>query len=122
MELFASNVDSLLIGGVDNENHRGGVGVVASPVGPDRRLAAQVPDVQRQVFVLQRLHVEANGGFCGHHFAHLQTVQNRCFPGTIQAQDENADFLLHPPELGEDVGEAESLAHGGFQRRMLGFY
>ena len=60
-ELLLGDFEAVVVSGVHHENQRVRVGVVASPVGANARLAAQVPDLELDVFVLQGLHVEPDG-------------------------------------------------------------
>ena len=48
------------VGSIDDKDDGGGVGVVAAPVGADRGLAAEIPDVEVEVFVGYGFDVEAD--------------------------------------------------------------
>lgn len=70
-QLLGCCLQPLDIRRVHHEDHRRRVRVVAPPVRPDAGLPAQVPHVEVQVFVRDRLDVEADGGYCGNYFAYL---------------------------------------------------
>ena len=57
---------------------------VVLPQRPDLGLAADVPDGEADVVVLDGLHVEADGGERGDHLAQLQLVQHRGLPRVVQ--------------------------------------
>lgn len=59
-ELLFGDFKAVAIGGVDHVDDGAGVGVVGTPVGPDRGLSAQIPDLEFEVLVLHGLDVEAD--------------------------------------------------------------
>lgn len=77
VQLLLGDVQSIDIGRVHDVDQRVRVGVVAPPVGADAGLPAQVPDLELDVLVLQRLHIEADGGHSLLDFIGLQTVCQR---------------------------------------------
>lgn len=60
LELLPRDLNSFLVSRIDHEDDRVGVLVVASPVGTQACLAAEVPDLEFEVFVGHGLHIEAH--------------------------------------------------------------
>ena len=88
----------------------GGAVAAARTVAPERAdlvLAADVPDGERDVLVLDRLHVEANGRDRGHDLAELELVQDGGLAGGVEADHQDAHVLL-AEELAEDLAEREA--------------
>lgn len=71
-QLIRSGVQALDVGGIDYEDDCGRVGVVAAPVGPDARLASEVPHVEVEVLVGDGFNVETDGRDGGYDFADLE--------------------------------------------------
>ena len=60
----------------------------------DLVLSADVPHCERDVLVLDGLHVEADGGDGGHHLAQLQLVQNGRLAGGVQTHHQYTHLRL----------------------------
>ena len=71
-----SLADAVLIVGVNDKDQTLGVLVVVAPERADLVLAADVPHGERNVLVLDRLDVEANGRDSGDDLAKLEFVQD----------------------------------------------
>lgn len=76
VQFIARLADTVAIVGVHHEDHTLCVLEVVLPQRPDLVLATHVPHGERNVFVLHRLHVEANGRDCRDDLAKLQLIQN----------------------------------------------
>lgn len=60
-QLLFGDADAISITAVDDVDDGVCVGVVAAPVRPNGRLAAEIPHLKLQVLVRHLLHVEADG-------------------------------------------------------------
>lgn len=116
VELLAGLVDAVAIGAVHHKDQPLRARVVVPPEGTDLVLAPDIPHVELDVFVSNRLHVEAHGGDGGDRLAQLQFVQDGGFTSRVQTQHQDPHLLV-----AEDLGQ--HLAHlGGIQgaRRLRG--
>ena len=71
LQLLLWKLKSLSIRRVDHENHCVGVLVVASPVGTETSLTAQVPHLEFEPLISHSFHIETN---CGHRCYNLTQV------------------------------------------------
>ena len=71
----------------------------------DLFLASDVPHGERDVLVLDRLHVEANRRDGRDDLAELELVQDGGFTGGIQTNHQDA-HILFAKELAEHLGES----------------
>lgn len=109
VQLLAGLVDAVAIGAVHHEDQPLRARVVVPPERADLVLAPHIPHVELDVFVSDRLHVEAHGGDGGDGLAQLQFVQDGGFPRRVQTQHQDPHLLV-----AEDLGQ--HLAHlGGIQ-------
>ena len=69
---------TVAIVGVHDENDTLGVLVIVAPQRADLVLASDVPNGERDILVLDSLHVEANRWYGGDDLAELELVQDRC--------------------------------------------
>jgi len=70
-QLVRRRLQTLDIRRVDDKDNRRGVGIVASPIRPDARLPAQVPNVEVELAVCHGLDVESDRGYRRYYFADL---------------------------------------------------
>ena len=87
----------------------------------DLVLSPHVPDGEADVFVLHRLHVEADGGDGGDHLAQLELIQDGGLPRGVQAHHQNAHLLLakHAREqLAERKTHSEDWRRGRREREV----
>merc|ERR1719379_1105607 len=108
-ELLAGILDTVSVVAVDDKDEALRVLIVVTPERADLILAADVPDGEADVLVLDGLDVEADRGDRGHHLPELQFVQDRCLPGRIEADHEDSHFLFAEHAL-PDTREGET--HG----------
>lgn len=90
MELFAVLVNSLSIVGVDDVDEALGVGVVVSPQKSDLVLTTDIPNVERDVLVLDSLDVEADRGDSVDYLTELKLVEDRGLAGGVETHHEDA--------------------------------
>ena len=74
---------------------------VVPPEGSDLVLAADVPDGEGNVFVLDGFNVEADGRNGGDDLAEFKLVEDRGFPGRVQPDHQDAHLLLPEQTLKE---------------------
>lgn len=134
-ELGLVDGEAVAVGRVDDVHDSFRVGVVAPPVGADRRLAAEVPHLELDVLVLDRLDVEPDGRDGRHDLANLQPVQDRrlaavCVTGrgqlgvlrTLRERERDARRVEPEheyPDLGLAREEARDLGEQGRERDAL---
>merc|ERR1719387_133564 len=93
-QLFTCVLNAIAIVAVDNKDESLRVLVVVTPEWADLVLAANVPDCEADVFVLNCLDIEANRGDRGHNFPELQLVQDGCFTSGIKANHQDSHLLV----------------------------
>lgn len=116
VELLAGLVDAITIGAVHHKDQPLRARVIVPPEGADLVLAPDIPHIELDIFVSNRLHVEAYGGDGGDRLAQFQFVQDGGFTSRVQTQHQDPHLLVT-----EDLGQ--HLAHlGGIQgaRRLRG--
>lgn len=107
-QLLGAGGHPIAVGGVDDKNDGGRVGVVEAPVGADAGLPAEVPDVELEVAVGEGLDVEADGGHGGDDLADGQAHEDGRLARPVEAQQQDADLLV-APQTREDA--REDVAH-----------
>ena len=85
--------DARAVGAVDDEEERVGPGEVVAPERPDLVLAADVPDRQVEVLVLEVLDVEADRRDRLHALVQLELVQHGRLARGVEAEHEQAPLL-----------------------------
>mgnify|MGYP001344254594 CR=1 FL=1 len=104
VQLVARLAHAVAVVRVDHEDDALRVLVVVAPERADLVLAADVPHGERDVLVLDSLHVEANRGNRRDNLAELQLVEDGGLAGGVEADHEDAHVLLSE-ELAEDDEE-----------------
>ena len=89
VEFLAVLLNSLSIIGVNDIDEALGVGVVMSPEKSDLVLTTDIPHVERDVLVLDRLDVEADGGDGVDDLTELELVEDGRLACSIEANHEN---------------------------------
>merc|ERR1719379_2038017 len=117
-ELLAGILDTVSVVAVDDKDEALRVLVIVAPERTNLVLAADVPDGEADVLVLNGLDVEADRGDRSHHLPELQLVQDRGLPGRVQADHEDSHLLLAEHAL-PDAREGEP--HGVIARRAPGW-
>jgi len=94
LQLVLRLSDPLAVVGVDDEDESLGVLEVVAPQRADLVLTADVPHGEADVLVLDRLHVEADGGNRRDDLSELQLVQDGSLSGGVESHHENSHLLL----------------------------
>ena len=137
LQFLASLNDTITVIAVDYEDDSLGVLEVMPPQRSNLVLSTDIPDCELDVFVLDRLDIEAYVIFasvtplfqcpvtrvvlrtdsrnCGHDFTKLQLIEDGRLSGSIQSDHENAHLLLAPEAI-EQLRERET--HLGGVREM----
>ena len=89
VELLAVLFDSLSIVGVNDKDEALGVRVVVSPEKSDLVLTTDIPHIERDVFVLDSLDVEADGGDCVNDLTEFEFVEDGSLASGIEANHKN---------------------------------
>mmetsp|Transcript_30103 Transcript_30103/g.97097 ORF Transcript_30103/g.97097 Transcript_30103/m.97097 type:complete len:265 (-) Transcript_30103:53-847(-) len=110
MELIARLPDTVAIVGVNDKDDTLRVLVVMAPERADLVLAANVPHGERNVFVLDSLDVEADGGDGGDDLAQLELVQDGGLAGRVQTNHQDADIFLAKEAEEKCLGDTETHA------------
>merc|ERR1711934_503637 len=104
VQLLLGLLNTLAIVAVHHEDDALGVLVVVAPQWANLILATDIPHGERNVLVLDSLHVEADGGDGGHDLTKLELVEDGGLTGGIEADHKNAAVLL-ADELTEYLAE-----------------
>mmetsp|Transcript_19579 Transcript_19579/g.58225 ORF Transcript_19579/g.58225 Transcript_19579/m.58225 type:complete len:211 (+) Transcript_19579:79-711(+) len=115
VQLVARVVDAVAVVRVDDEDEALRILVVVAPERADLVLPPDVPHRERDVFVLDRLDVEADRGNRGHDLAELELVEDRGLAGRVEADHEDAHLLLAEHAL-PDLAHGET--HGALSTRL----
>ena len=94
VELFAGLVDTVAIGGVDNEDEAFRVLVVVLPHDADLVLPSHVPDVELRVLELDGLDVEADGGDGLDDLAQFQLEEDGGLARGVEAEHQDPHLAL----------------------------
>ena len=70
--------------------------VIVPPKFPENVLPSDVPDRHLELFVLDSLHVEADGRAGGYDFAEFQLVQDGRLPGRVETHHDDLSLLPAP--------------------------
>merc|ERR1719379_2614195 len=116
-ELLPCVLDAVSVVAIDDKNKALRVLIVVAPERADLVLAADVPDGEADVLVLNGLDVEADRGDRSHHLPELQLVQDRGLTGRIETDHENPHLLLAEHAL-PDAREGEP--HDGLAKHAAG--
>ncbi len=85
MQLLFAVVEAPLVGRVDDPDEAVGGLEVVSPVAPKALLSADVPNVESESAMLQRLDVESQSGRNGRNVLAVELFQDRRFAGVVEA-------------------------------------
>mmetsp|Transcript_4866 Transcript_4866/g.14537 ORF Transcript_4866/g.14537 Transcript_4866/m.14537 type:complete len:215 (+) Transcript_4866:85-729(+) len=106
VELVLVLVNTISIVGIDHEDQALRVLEVVPPERSNLGLSTDVPHGERDVLVLDGLHVEPDGWDGGDDLSKLQLVQDGGLTRIIKAHHENTHLLL-VAQLGEELRERE---------------
>jgi len=96
LQLLTSFNYTIAIVAVDDEDDALSVLEIMSPERSDLVLSTDIPHCELNVLVLDGLDVEADCGNGGDDFAELELIQDRGLSGSVQANHQDAHFLLSP--------------------------
>eukprot|EP00413_Alexandrium_margalefii_P015357 CAMPEP_0204533932 /NCGR_PEP_ID=MMETSP0661-20131031/12579_1 /ASSEMBLY_ACC=CAM_ASM_000606 /TAXON_ID=109239 /ORGANISM="Alexandrium margalefi, Strain AMGDE01CS-322" /LENGTH=327 /DNA_ID=CAMNT_0051540351 /DNA_START=136 /DNA_END=1118 /DNA_ORIENTATION=- len=108
-ELLPGVLDAVAVVAVHDEDQPVGALVVVAPERPDLVLAADVPNGEIQILVLNRLDIEADGRDRGNHLAKLKLVKYRRFACGVKPYHQDSHVCLAYKAL-PDLCEGK--AHG----------
>ena len=94
LQLLLRKLKSLSIRRVNHENHCIRVLVVASPVGAETSLTAQVPHLELESLISHSFHIETNCGHRGHNLAQVKLVKHCSLPCIIEANNDHSLLFL----------------------------
>jgi len=102
-------VDSLSVLTVNDENETLGASVIMSPQRTNLVLTSDVPNVELDILVCDRLDVESDGWYGCHGLVQLELVKNGRLAGSVEAKHEEPHFLV-TEDAGEGFGDVAT--HG----------
>jgi len=111
VKLVAVLLNALLVVGVDDEDETLRVLVVVSPEQSDLVLTTDIPHVERDVLVVDGLHVEANRGDGVDDLAELHLVEDGGLARGVETNHQDSHFLGADhavPELSEQRSKSEA--------------
>ena len=109
-ELVAARVEAPLVRAVDDPDQPVGDLEVVAPVCADRLLAADVPEVEVEAAVLERLDVEAERRLDGVRGLVVELLHDRRLARVVEPDDQDLHLLLLLPQLAHDGEEAHRAA------------
>ena len=88
--------------------------VCLPPVWPNACLTSEVPHLELEIFVHDRLDIEADGGDGGDHFSGLESVQDGRLAGAVKTQDKDSHLLgaNQVPEVAEQASHDDDSVTG----------
>lgn len=107
LQLLTCLSDSLPIVGVDHENDTLGVLEIMPPQRSNLILSSDIPDCERNVLVLDRLHIKTNGRDSGDNFTEFKLVKDGCFTSSIETDHKDSHFLLAEEAI-KELGDGKT--------------
>merc|ERR1712216_544378 len=89
-EFFACILDTVTVIAINYKDQALSICVIVPPQLTDLVLAADIPDIEVNVLVLNGLDIEANGWDRCHHLTQLQLVQDRSLPCCVKTNHQHA--------------------------------